>query len=388
MKIGVDATCWSNKRGFGRFTRELLSSMVSADDKNEYFFFIDSKAEINGGMPPGAKTIVVETSESPMEAASSESRRSVSDLLAMSRAVFRHDLDIFFFPAVYSFFPVFNRAKIVVTIHDVIADHNPKLVFPSFRSKIFWKLKQNAAVRQADMIITVSEYSRQKIRDYFSLPESRLRVISEGAREVFKQLPMDADIKGTLGKYGIADGDRFLIYVGGISPHKNLDTLVGAFASLETDDVKLVLVGDYTDDPFHSAYPALKQQISELGIGGNVIFTGYVPDEELVRLYNGAELLVFPSLEEGFGLPALEAMACGTPVAASNCSSLPEVIGDAGVFFDPRDAADVARVIGKVLSSAETRSGMSEKSLARSKDFLWDKAAADTISIFSEVAAV
>lgn len=391
MKIGVDATCWGNKRGFGRFTRELLEAVLEIDDSNDYLFFTDGNTKDGEQIPSRAETVAVQTETSPIKAAAADGRRSLKDLLAMSRAVLRHKVDVFFFPAVYSYFPVFNRTKIIVTVHDMIADHNPKLVFPNTKSKIFWKLKQNAAVRQADLILTVSEFSKKQITDYFKLPSSRLRVINEAARPIFKVLPKNGAMSDALGRFQLKPEDRFLLYVGGISPHKNLDTLIKAFDRIAADpknsDIKLVLVGDYKDDPFFSAYPSLKEQIGELGLEDKVIFTGFISDDDLVLFYNAATALIFPSLEEGFGLPAMEAMACGTPVAASDSSSLPEVLGEAGRFFNPLDADNMAAVIGQILISNEVRKAMSAIGLERAREFVWTKAARDTLAIFDELKA-
>jgi glycosyltransferase involved in cell wall biosynthesis len=387
MIIGVDATCRDNKRGFGRFTNELLESLLEVDTTNEYLFFVDRDSAGNG-TPARVKTIVADTEYSPMKAASADGRRSFKDLWAMSRQVLRHKVDVFFFPAVYSYFPVFNRAKIVVTVHDVIADHHPELIFPNAKSKFFWKLKQNAAIRQANLIATVSEYSKRQIVEYFKLPESRLRVISEAARPLFKVLPADNAFRSALERYGLKEGEKFLLAVGGISPHKNLAALIDAFekiCAVQSSEIKLVLVVDYKDDPFFSAYPALKKQVAERGLEGKVVFTGFIPDDDLAFLYNAASLLVFPSLEEGFGLPAIEAMSCGTPVAASRTGSLPEVLGEAGRFFNPRDVDDMARVIQNILGDEATRTAMRESGLTRARQFRWQKAATETLDIFNEL---
>lgn len=386
MRIGVDATCRRNKRGFGRFTNELLDALLEVDTTNEYLFFVDGDKS-DDALSARVKTIAAATEFSPVEAASANGRRSIKDLWAMSREVLQHKMDVFFFPAVYSYFPIFNRTKIVVTIHDVIADHHPELIFPNAKSKLFWKAKQNAAIRQANLIATVSEYSKRQIVEYFRLPESRLRIISEAARPVFKVLPRTSEMCETLARYGLQPEEKFLLYVGGISPHKNLATLIDAFEQTAKNQskLKLVLVGDYKDDPFFSAFPALKKQVAELGLENRVVFTGFIADEDLVYLYNAATLLTFPSLEEGFGLPAMEAMACGTPVAASNCGSLPEVLGAAGRFFDPRDSQNIARVIEQILADAALRKQMSEDGLRRAENFLWKKAARETLAIFDEL---
>jgi glycosyltransferase involved in cell wall biosynthesis len=389
MKIGIDACCWGNKRGFGRFTRELLGALLEIDDRNDYLFFVDSETADVDDFPARVKKFIAKTEYSPVKAAAANGRRSISDLWAMSREVLKHKVDVFFFPAVYSYFPIFNRTKILLTVHDVIADHHPELIFPNAKSKFLWKLKQKMAIGQADMIATVSEYSKKEIVEYFRLPESRLRVISEAARPNFKVLPTNNGFVSTLGRYGLVPDERFLLYVGGISPHKNLSRLIEAFDRIEKREsskpLKLVLVGDYKDDPFFSAYPHLKSQVSDLNLKDKVVFTGYIPDDDLAYLYNAAALLVFPSLEEGFGLPAIEAMACGTPVAASSTGSLPEILGPVGRYFDPTKVEDMVVVIRELLSDEPLLKNMKADGLKRSESFRWKRAAEDTLSIFEEL---
>jgi glycosyltransferase involved in cell wall biosynthesis len=149
--------------------------------------------------------------------------------------------------------------------------------------------------------------------------------------------------------------------------------------------VKLVLVGDYKDDPFLSAYPALRERVDELGLADSVIFTGFVSDADLVQMYNAATLVVLPSLDEGFGLPAVEAMACGAPVAASNKGSLPEVLGDVGAYFNPLDAGDISSVIRSLLADDDKRARLGERGVMRSRMFRWERSAFETLSIFNEL---
>lgn len=391
MRIGVDASCFGNKRGFGRFTHELLTALLQEDTNNHYKFFADHTTADGIEFPERVDVIKARTRTSQVLAAGADGRRSIRDIWAMTNAVSKHELDVFFFPAVYSYFPILNRTKILLTVHDMIADRHPEMIFPNSRAKIFWKLKQNAAVRQADRILTVSEYSRRVIAEYFGLSPASISVICEAARRDFAPANNNGKPHGILSKYGIGDHDRFLLYVGGISPHKNLARLVSAFDHVRSEPenakLKLVLVGDYKDDPFFSAYPALKEQIATMRDPESIVFTGFVPDSDLVRLYNAATVLVFPSLEEGFGLPAIEAMACGTPVIASRTGSLPEVLGEAGRYFDPLDASDIARVISAILTDRDERNSIGKIGLERSKQFTWKRAAADTLKIFEEMAA-
>ena len=389
MQIGVDACCWSNRRGYGRFTRELLTAVVPMDQKNDYWFFVDKETASSNVFPDEANVVVVPTSVSPTKAASASGHRSFKDLWAMTRAVWRHDLDLFFFPAVYSYFLILNRTKIIVTIHDMTPERHPEEIFPNKKQWVLWKLKKHLAVRQARLILAPSEYSKREILSFYDIPESRVAVISEGPKAVFTRLPRDEQLARTLLRYQLNSSDRFLLYVGGISPHKNLRTLLKAYRMLTKDrlfsDVKLILAGDHKNDPFYSDYPALERLLNELHLGEKVFFTGYVEDKDLACLYNAASLLVFPSLNEGFGLPAVEAMACGTPVAASSAGSLPEIIGEAGRFFDPVSSLQMRDVIKDILSNDRIREEMKSCGLRRAKQFTWDKAAQETISIFNKL---
>ena len=389
MRIGVDACCWSNKRGYGRFTRELLKALIEVDQKNDYWFFVDEATASLNKFPEKVKVIVAPTRVTPTEAASSSGHRSLRDLWVMTRKVMKHDLDLFFFPTVYSYFPIMNQSKIVMTIHDMIPEQYPDEVFNSRKQRLFWKIKQYLAILQSHVICTVSEHSKQQIIKYCNMPESRIHVISEAPSTIFKVLPRDKQMEKVLRHYRLDLRERFLLHVGGISPHKNLRALIDVFHSLTINpmfsDVKLILVGDYQSDSFLSNYPALKQQLKQLRLDKKVVFTGFIDDVELAYLYNAATLLVFPSLQEGFGLPAIEAMACGTPVAASAVGSLPEVLGEAGRLFDPHNSAEMLEVIKNILSNDGLRQQMSHLGLIRVKQYDWDKAAKETLTVFNEI---
>jgi glycosyltransferase involved in cell wall biosynthesis len=392
MKIGVDASCWANKRGYGRYARELLRALLACDQQNLYRFFLDSEtAQEVTDLPEQAQTVIVKTSQAATRAAGAAGRRSLRDMWAMSRAVQQggRDLDLFYFPSVYTYFPLRTRARVIVTIHDTIAEHYPQLIFPNRRSRLFWRLKVGLAVRQAHLVITVSETARREIIKEFGLKEEAVRVVSDAVSGEFRPLGNHPEARQVLARYGIGHDERFILYVGGISPHKNLATLLDAYASLlrgqGVRDVRLVLVGDFQKDVFYSAYQALRERVEQDRLSGRVVFTGFVPDSDLVHLYNAAEMLVLPSFDEGFGLPALEAMACGTPVVASRAGALPEVIGQAGLFFNPYAPEELGEHLQRLLADHRLRAELGRKGLQRAREFTWERSARVALGIFEEL---
>lgn len=394
MKIGVDASCWMNKRGYGRYTRELLRAMLTLDQENEYWFFMDSEtARESEDLPQTGRVrqIIVETSQAAARAASASGRRSLQDVWKMVRAVRQHgrELDLFYFPADYTFFPLSTQAKVVLTCHDTTAERFPSLIFPNKRGQMFWKLKVRWALRRADLVVTVSESAKQDLINRFGLSDAMVKVVSDGVDPAFRPLADRAETDRVLAAHAIESTQRFILYVGGISPHKNLVTLLDAYASLVKDgkdqNVKLVLIGDFEKDVFYSSYAAVRERVEALSLSGKVVFTGFVSDAALLHFYNAAELLVLPSFAEGFGLPALEAMACGTPVAVSTAGALPEVVGDAGLLFDPYSATEIRQRLQELIENEELRRELSRRGLRRARDFSWECAARTALDTFTSL---
>ncbi len=390
MRIGVDAACWSNPRGYGRFTRDLLSAVLCMDHDNEYVFFLDPQTNKEMDIPYNAKRVLLNISESPSEAASATGRRSIPDMLKAAIAVSREKLDIFLYPSVYTYFPVLTKAKKVVIIHDVIAEKYPELVFDKKKHRMFWNLKVWLANKQADMIVTVSDFARNGIADHFGLPVESIKVVSEAADDIFSQIAKTEMFYDTLSRFNIKSDTKYILYVGGIAPHKNLSTLVLAYSKLLENpgykDVKLVLVGDYEKDVFLIDYK-LKELLNRIRLTDKVIFTGYIDDNDLVCLYNAAYVFVLPSFCEGFGLPAVEAMACGTPVIGSKTTSVPEVVGDAGLFFDPESPDELLDKLLRIFNDSEYRTVLEQRSIQRASEFSWDKSASSLLNIFNDIGA-
>jgi glycosyltransferase involved in cell wall biosynthesis len=384
MRIGIDGSCLSNRRGFGRFTRQLLAALSQQTTGHRFTVFVDRPSAPEVLIPDSFERVLVEVREAPSRAASSQGSRRFGDMIAMGLAVARSGVDLMYFPATYSFFPVWNVGKLVVTMHDTLPLTHPELVFPNRRGRLAWRLKETTAVLLADRIVTVSEASRRDIAAWSGLPEQRIRVITEGPDPVFVPRAFEPQAAPVLRRFGIPSDARFLLYVGGLSPHKNLLRLVDAFAQGAPADAKLVFVGDLRD-VFHTHVPEIRAAIAQHALHDRVILTGFVPDDELVFLYSRAYALILPSLLEGFGLPAVEAMACGTPVISSRAGSLPEVVGEAGVYFDPTDVGSIAGAIRSLCNSPSDRDALAALALERSTLFTWEESARRLLDCFDEL---
>jgi glycosyltransferase involved in cell wall biosynthesis len=388
MRIGVDATCWQNRRGYGRHTRALLGALVRLDEANDYTLFIDSTDGAEA-LPSEAAVRVVRTAAPAALAASAAGRRSARDLWRMSRALSAPGFDLLLFPTVYTYVPVLSRARKVVMIHDVIVESYPRLALPNRRAELLWKAKVTLGCWQADAIATVSEYARRGIAEQYKISPERVFVVGEASDPIFRPLDHPPPTSRLAG-LGISAEGRTVAYVGGFGPHKNLDLLVSVFAELVSRpafaDVRLALVGENRAEIFHSSVDALCRQIERLGLADRVLFTGYLPDEDLVVLLNLATVLVLPSRMEGFGLPAIEAAACGCPVIATTASPLPELLGAGGLFVDPARPADLALALTCVLDSDSLRRQMREAGLAAARRLTWETAARQMMGVLYQVA--
>jgi glycosyltransferase involved in cell wall biosynthesis len=390
MRIGIDGGCWLNRRGYGRYTRGLLTALARHDGDDEYFIFVDQETARAPDLPTRFRKVVVATNQPPARAASAAGRRSVRDLCSMGWAVARCPLDVFFFPSVYTFFPLWRPLRAIVVIHDVIAEHYPEMVLGRRSSTLFWRLKLALAIRQSRLILTVSDHARCGIIDHFRLAPERVRTVLEAPDPIFRPVEAPRRPADLLPACNLPrQGGRYLLYVGGFSPHKNLALLLDAFRQLisepEFADVQLLLVGDYQGDVFHSAYQILRQEVQQKQLEDRVCFTGYVPDEVLVDLYNQADLLILPSLEEGFGLPAFEAAACGTPVVTSTAGPAANLLGPAAWGFPPNDVRALSECLYDLLKDPERRHAMGDAGRERACSFSWEQAAAQTHTALQEI---
>jgi len=272
--------------------------------------------------------------------------------------------------------PLLWRGRMLVTIHDLTHLVYPQFL-PNFAARLYFRLMFRFVARRADRIATVSENTRRDLLRRYRLDPAKVETVPLGVGPEFRRVPR-AEAEAAGRRYGVPEGRKTLMYVGNLLPHKNLATLLKAFALLPgRGNLSLLIVGA----AFRGRTADLG--IEELGLSGSVVLAGAVPQEDLVALYNLADLFVLPSLYEGFGLPVLEALACGTPVAASNVSSLPEVGGPVCDYFDPTSPEEMAKVIAGALDRKGTNDAEIAEWVSR---FSWDRCAARYREILEEMA--
>ncbi len=393
LRVGVDATTLANTRGFGRFTGELLRAMMPDADGVEWILFADARADAQARAvaeaAPNARVVLVPQSVSPTVAAASDGNRSPFDMLRFTRAVYGEHLDAFFSPAVYAYFPMPPGVPTLVCMHDTIAERFPELTLPSPRARTFWKLKSKLAIAQSRLVLTVSDFSARELTKFYGIAPSRIRVALEAPAEAYTPSHDLAAMTSLARSHGIPDGARWFTYVGGFNPHKHVDVLVSAHARVVREtglSPHLLLVGSLTD-VFHGNIDAIRARIDDAGTAALVHWAGYVPDADLRHLLSGAVANVLASECEGFGLPAIEAAACGTPVIATTESPLPELLPGAGHFVAPRDEDALVRAMIRLLTDANHHAACAEAALAGANRLSWSRAAAATWQAIQEVAA-
>lgn len=379
LRIGIDATCWANDRGYGRYARQIVAAMVSESPEDEFICYLDepSDAKFELGAPNLQKVVVV-TGAGAAAAASASGNRSLSDMLAMTRAVSRNRPDVFYSPSVYTYFPLPSGLRSVVTIHDAIAERFPDLTLPSARARIFWKAKIWLALRQARRILTVSDYAAREVSRAHGVPLEEIGVTLEAPAAEFVPAG-SAESAHVAANYGLEPAARWFIYVGGFNPHKNVRSIISAHAEIvnaaDGDAPLLLLVGDADGDVFHSEVDDIRTAIDAAGTGSSVRWLGFVPDKELAALMSAAIALVLPSESEGFGLPAIEAAACATPVIATLESPLPDLLKDAGMFVRPGDAKAIAAAMLRFAHDDAFQVLSGENARVRASMLSWEKSA-------------
>jgi glycosyltransferase involved in cell wall biosynthesis len=297
------------------------------------------------------------------------------------RAGAREHIDLLHCP--YWSNPLWSPWPTVVTVHDVIQFVLPEYAWRKI-SRVYFGLVSRAA-RRAEAIITVSERSKEDIVNLLAVPPERIHVIGNAVDDSFYPV-RDAWLLGAVReRYGI--GSRFILYFGGFDLRKNVPRLIEAYARLPEHvrrEYQLVIAGRY-QHLGHPLFPDPRATVQRLGLEGNVIFTGQIREQDKAPLYSAATVFAFPSLYEGFGIPVLEAMACGTPVVTSNRSALPEVAGDAGLLVDPYDTEAISAGLADLVEQQTLRDEQARRGLDRARKFTWRQVAEQTVRVYRQV---
>ena len=356
--------------GVGTYVRNLLRQLARIDHDTEYVLLCRRDD----------RQVVDQLGENFRAVTESAGPYSVREQLTVPLHVGWTSPDVFHAP--HYVLPMLTPCRSIVTIHDCI-----HLVFPQYLQNrlarayaraMFW-----TAVNRASLILTVSEASKKDILRFFGVPKEKVTVIYNAIDERFYVEPPEEEMVRVRERYQL--NDRFLMYAGNVKPHKNLELLIDAFVLLRQDGfdhLKLLVTGSEV-----SRYATLRRAVHRHNLHRHVRFLGYQSEETLAVLYRLADVFVFPSLYEGFGLPPLEAMASGTPVVVSNVSSLPEVVGGAGILVNPYDPRSIADGIRQVLSDGTLRAELTTRGLARARSFSWQESVTQIQRIYQDVAA-
>jgi len=373
MRIGIDARLiYYRQAGIGQYTQSLIEGLAHEDppDRGDEFVILQHRKDTLH-LTPGPHF----------------RRRSTwtpchhrLEQLTLPLEIWPLQLDLLHSP---DYIPPFRRnCRSVITVHDLAFLHYPELLTAE-SARYYGQIDR--AVRDAEGIIAVSHSTQRDLLNLLAVPAHRVTVVHEAANPIFRIIEEADALYDIRARYRLPE--RFILFLGTIEPRKNLPTLIQAYRLLwtvEGPQVPSLVVAGAKGWLFDSVFALVEQ----LGLTNHVLFIGNIPWADVPALYNLAEVFVFPSLYEGFGLPPLEAMACGTPVIAADVSSIPEVVGDAGLLIDPNDAEGLAETLGRVLNDAALRQDLRRRGLARAREFSWDRAARETLVVYRQAMGV
>jgi glycosyltransferase involved in cell wall biosynthesis len=374
MRIGINASKISDVHtGVGRYTSNLCRYIIKTGSENDYYFYIPGRM---------GNAIMIDIKGTHLEKPTASIRNNTLRILweQMALPIYsRKDrLDLFHYTD-HALSLLFRKCPIVITVHDIAYIRFPDLLNKS--RQIYKKYILRESIKRASIIIADSYSTKRDIVEFFGINEKKIKVVHLGVESRFRPV-------SNVEEYRLKNKlpSKMILNVGTLEPRKNVVTLMKAFRKLMEkgfDGYKLVIAGDKG-----WLYEEIFKEVDRSDLKHEILFLGVVRDADLPMLYNCADMFVYPSLYEGFGLPPLEAMACGIPVITSNTSSLPEVIGNAGIMVDPGDVNSLSEAMYNVLEDKELRSQMSKNGLKRAKLFSWEKAAKEILEIYDEALSV
>ena len=379
MTIGVDIRLLSRARSSGieEYTKNVLAYMIPLDKDIKYKLFYsglkDTLPRYEWMREPNVELIYSRIPNKILFGTSRFLNRPYLDK-------YMRGVDVFFSPHFY-IAPLSLDTKRVVTFHDLSFLHHPQ--FFSFDRNLWNNFQMNpkAQARKADKIIAISHSTADDLIEKYEVPKSKIRVIHSGVLNKFKVLD-ENEINRVRNKYGLPD--NFVFYLGTIEPRKNISGIIDAFEILKRDfgfeDHYLVIAGAKG-----WLYKDIFRKMRQAQFGEYIKYIDVVDDDDRPGLYNAADLLVYPSFFEGFGFQPLEAMACGTPVVASDNSSIPEVVHDAAVLVDPYNIKEIYLAMKNVLSDEKLKENLIKKGFKRAEQFSWKKTAAETLALLMDL---
>ncbi len=386
MLIGIDATAFSHPQpgGYKTYVTNLLAALQQTKSQHSFRVFLDREVSSTALSLLASDNGIVVSNRVPII------RQVLREQIQLPRQAMKEHCSVVHYTANTA--PVFSRLPHVLTLHDVIALTEPQAPLLLSQKRLWqWMIGQYArhiipaASRNCKAVITVSDFEKDQIVQHLKLSPDKIHPIHLAPSPLFYALPeleREAARKQVRNAYGL--GPRYVLAIGH-EPRKNVPSVLRAYsglgASLQEQTGLLIVCAR------QHAQQALRDEIAHLHLDETVRVIGGVSPEDLLRLYNGAAVLMFPSLRESFGLPPLEAMACGTPVIASNTSSLPEILGDAALLVDPTDMPALTEALGAVLTNQGLADSLSERGLMRCRQFSWERTAQETIAVYESISA-
>jgi len=375
LTIGIDVRFLSKRRGIGNYIKNLLEALAKTTSQHKFILYADSKA-VMSAVPddPRFSLKIIPFKLYP-----------IWEQLILPFYVWADKLDVLHCPGNSAPVVLPKATKLIITIHDVMY-MLPVRMLPSSPSlyqkigRLYLRWVVPLAARNATKIVTISKYSESDIVKSLSIDRSRLSVIYEAPGAVFRQDYVQS--RAILERFNL-NLDHFIFGFGAIDPRKNTARIITAFAEFHKNNqsiYQLVVVG-----LSKSATAHFSKQIQSLNLGENVALLGFVSEEELISLYSLAQVMVYPSLYEGFGIPILEAMACGTPVIGSTSASIPEIAGGAALLVDPVNVSELALAITKMCTDGLLRQQFKALGLKRAGEFSWQKVAQETLAIYNSL---
>lgn len=371
MKIGIDArAAWRYRgTGIGTYSYQLISNLNVMDKLNDYLVF----------MPDDTISSIPFGNNFDIQVISSEKNENFWKEVDIPNLLTNTKIDLYHVPQNGIGLPTEKKCPFAITLHDIIPYKIPETVGPQYLEIYLKEIPKILPL--CDGIITVSNFSKKDISKTLNYPEEKIYVTYLAAEDIYS--PKNKKMCKTFIKNKYAVCDDFILYVGGLSPRKNIKGLIESFNVLKSKykkTIKLVILGKKG-----RSYYDYRDLAYSLSLKDDVYFLGQVPIEDLPVFYNAASLFCYPSMYEGFGLPPIEAMACGTPCITSNSTSIPEIVGDGAITCEPNDIDDIADKMLTLLENEKLYREMSIKGLEKSSSFSWKKTAVETMSIYEKI---